>query len=254
VIIEKPVAHVMEGANELIAALGERIGAVACPMRFYDYIVALKDEIEKGSFGTVYCGRQWYRQNMADWRPGTDYRESYSAMRSRGGGLFLDRIHEMDTARWLFGEPLRLRASWGKSDDLETDTEHVVHALSVHHQAIVTLDMDCLSPGYQCGIQVIGSARQVTCEFDPSMHRKAMEAQTRHWLQCLHGEVDPVQSVKEGYRVLNTALAAYASAGANSEWANFVPQTPPVAAAPPPSEPAPSVADLDPAPTPTVES
>jgi predicted dehydrogenase len=261
VIIEKPVHHVMDGANELIAATEGRLAVVACPMRFHLGMQKTKEAIDTGALGVVYYARQWYRQHMEDWRPGSDYRQSYSASKARGGGLLLDRIHELDAARWLFGEPKRIRAAMGATEYVESDTEHVVNALSIHGPSeridgnmIDVLDLDCISRGYACGMHIVGTKDQLTLDYAPTVdgvpqmqgHADAMRKQTEHWRQCLYGVEEPQQTLVDAYKVLNTAMGAYASAGNGGAWANFVPQVPtpavplvPAVESPPPApEPA----------------
>jgi predicted dehydrogenase len=62
---------------------------------------------------------QW----LPDWRPGRDYRATYSARAQSGGGVIFDLIHEIDAARWLFGEFDQLRSMSAKSSRLAIDAE-----------------------------------------------------------------------------------------------------------------------------------
>jgi predicted dehydrogenase len=62
-------------------------------------------------------------QYLPQWRPGTDYRESYSARRHEGGGVLRDLSHELDYALWLFGPWHRLTAIGGKFSNLEIDSD-----------------------------------------------------------------------------------------------------------------------------------
>jgi len=65
-------------------------------------------------------------QYLPDWRPGTDYRTSYSAHRGQGGGVLRDLSHELDLVRWLLGPWTRLAALGGHASDLEIDSDDVI--------------------------------------------------------------------------------------------------------------------------------
>jgi predicted dehydrogenase len=62
-------------------------------------------------------------QYLPHWRPGSDYRESYSARRQEGGGALRDLSHELDCVLWLFGPWRRLTAIGGKFSTLEIDSD-----------------------------------------------------------------------------------------------------------------------------------
>ena len=53
--------------------------------------------------GQLVGASAWFGSWLPDWRPDVDYRETYSAQRSLGGGVLLDAIHELDLLVWLAG-------------------------------------------------------------------------------------------------------------------------------------------------------
>lgn len=107
--IEKPLSDTLECKN-LVNKIGQSgiITYVACNLRFLDSLVYLKEHLLrklKVNEVNVYCGSY-----LPEWRPGTDYRLSYSANAPEGGGVHLDLIHELDYTYWLFGIPASVRS------------------------------------------------------------------------------------------------------------------------------------------------
>ena len=94
--------------------------AVAYNLRFHpalaELALALADETILAM--DVYCG-----QYLPDWRPGNDYRTSYSANLARGGGVLRDLSHELDYVLWLGGPWRRIAAIGGHFSELEINSD-----------------------------------------------------------------------------------------------------------------------------------
>lgn len=106
--IEKPPFHELTQAESCLSAIQRNsiITYTAFNLRFLDCLNYLKKKVDvsKVQEVNVYCGSY-----LPNWRPNVDYRKSYSANASMGGGVHLDLIHELDYVLWLFGKPLEVR-------------------------------------------------------------------------------------------------------------------------------------------------
>ena len=104
VFIEKPLSHTMESVRELLekARTGKRVVMVGCNMRFHPGHAAIHRFLAEGAIGSPVAARISYGGYLPSWRPGQDYRKSYSASPEQGGAV-LDCIHEIDLALWHFG-------------------------------------------------------------------------------------------------------------------------------------------------------
>jgi predicted dehydrogenase len=111
-LVEKPLGAELAGA--LNGAF--RLAAVGYNLRFHPILVQLADELRDQRLLAIqiYCG-----QLLPDWRPGTDYRQSYSADAARGGGVLRDLSHELDYLLWLAGDWRRVAALGGRLGALE---------------------------------------------------------------------------------------------------------------------------------------
>lgn len=103
-LVEKPLAMTADEAAALAPA-GDRI-TVGFNLRFHEPVRSLVELVRTGAIGQPLSGRLWFGSWLPDWRPATDYRNSYSARADLGGGVLLDAIHELDLCVWLFGPDL----------------------------------------------------------------------------------------------------------------------------------------------------
>ena len=117
--IEKPLFDVVGLQEKELLSKMELLQIptyVACNLRFLDSIQFIKKEVEDKRINEVniYCGTY-----LPDWRPGENFRKSYSANIEMGGGVHIDLIHELDYTFWLFGAPLRTDSLFTSCSSLE---------------------------------------------------------------------------------------------------------------------------------------
>lgn len=117
-LIEKPV---YDSGSELPPETFETV-KVAFNLRFHPALRRFREIISERRVhaATVYCGSY-----LPDWRPQSDYRKSYSAIRAEGGGVLRDLSHELDYTLWLFGAWRRIAAIGGCFGDLGIDSDDV---------------------------------------------------------------------------------------------------------------------------------
>ena len=112
-------------------------------LRFHPLLQKLKNILqnEKVINVNIKCG-----QYLPTWRPTVDYRKSYSAIKSQGGGVLLDLSHEIDYAQWLFGKIKDIKSYQVKISDLEIDSDDLTMFLGrVSNGAMINLSIDYIS-------------------------------------------------------------------------------------------------------------
>jgi len=135
-----------------------------CNLRFLPSLRRLQAEIVAGTIGTPVRASLQAGQWLPDWRPGRDYRQTYSAKSSEGGGVVLDLIHEIDAARWLFGDFEQVLALGGKRSRLEIDAEDVACILLGRRGAgpVVAIGLDYVARQRMRRYEVIGEEGTLT--------------------------------------------------------------------------------------------
>ena len=142
VLVEKPIFSRPEaGANYPFARL-----SVGYNLRFHPVMTALAERVRGREAITVsaYVG-----QDIRDWRPGRDHRNTASASREAGGGVLRDLSHELDYLLWLFGPWQRVAALGGASGVRQIAVDdHISLLLEMRGSKAVQVHMNYLDqPG-----------------------------------------------------------------------------------------------------------
>ena len=120
-------------------------------------MAALKARLDAGLVGTVRTAHIATGQYLPDWRPDSDYRSGVSAQASLGGGVLLELSHELDYARWFFGQPQTVTAEAGRLSDLEIDVEDSATVILGYPDKRVTVSVDFLQRVAAMTLKVVGS-------------------------------------------------------------------------------------------------
>ena len=129
--LEKPIGNSLEGWKELKTLLidGPMISYVAYPLRFHPLLQRCRALIANHELGDVLSFSAICSSYLPDWRPGSNYRNCYSAQKRLCGGALLDLSHELDYLAWLFGPYKITTARLERISDLKIDTEDHVDLL-----------------------------------------------------------------------------------------------------------------------------
>jgi predicted dehydrogenase len=106
VLTEKPLAATTVDAAS-IADAARRSGrelVVGYHLRFGRVAPLVAGAVRSGVLGRPSSFRFEVGQHLADWRPGTDPRQSVSARAELGGGVLLELSHELDAVRFIIGD------------------------------------------------------------------------------------------------------------------------------------------------------
>ena len=128
--IEKPLGTDLTAAQSLIDIVDDRevITHVGCQLRFDPLIRRVATVLEEDTIGSVVAFAARAGSYLPEWRPGEDYRDSYSASAALGGGVSLDLIHEFDLLHWLVGPYAVCGSATAAAPHLAIETEAVAAA------------------------------------------------------------------------------------------------------------------------------
>ena len=126
--IEKPLSNSVDGVAELVQLCREKnlTCYTAYCLRFHPVINELKEYLRDKKILHV---RAIVSSYLPNWRPGTDYKKSYSANAAQGGGVLLDLSHEFDYLEYLFGVLQDMKGWYGRVSNMTVDVEDAADVL-----------------------------------------------------------------------------------------------------------------------------
>ena len=230
-IIEKPVAHTLEGLEDVaaLAASQELISLVGCNMRFHPGPAQIQRWLTQGIIGDIQSARFHTGSYLPTWRPQQEYRESYSASCEHGGAI-LDCIHEIDLALWLLGPAWLHAALVSPAVTLGLQTDGLAELLLAHTSGpISSLHLNFIQRNYARRIEIIGSMGTLAWDYQSGeavhygtdgkraeAHRqqadwqpnKMYEAELAYFLSCLQCGMQTFNPISSAIETLRLALQA----------------------------------------------
>ncbi|NEU58112.1 Gfo/Idh/MocA family protein [Halorussus sp. MSC15.2] len=234
--VEKPLSNDTEGVGELLDVVRDRdlVTMVGSNFRFHPAIETIRELVTDGRVGNVVSARIEAGSYLPEWHPEEDYRDLYSAKEGVGGAV-LDFVHELNYARWLFGEAEAVTAMLGRESSLEIETEDTASIVARFEDGtLCEIHLDFVQRAYSRSCHVIGERGTVRWEWEESavrrydsrreswveeaawgddwevnrMYRDEME----HFLRCAAEHRETRTPLTEGRADLELALAAKESA------------------------------------------
>ena len=217
--IEKPVFESFDLDERTVAILDEIPSYVACPLRYNPVLQYVKQNVDLDSVISVRAMSSSY---LPDWRPGQDYRETYSAHTKLGGGVDIDLIHEWDYLTWVFGMPTECYGIAGRFSNLEIDSNdtalyvakndkltYQLHLDYFGRKTLRTLDIFTTEDTIQCDI--VGGIVTYLKEgrtLDFNSERNAFQmAELQHFFDIVEGKTENDSNVRHGINVLKLTKA-----------------------------------------------
>ncbi len=238
--IEKPLSHTLAGTPELRAAAAGRglVVETGFMLRLHPNLQWIKAFLDERRLGELHYARAVVGQHLSQWRPGTDYRASYSAARLTGG-VILDLVHELDLILWLMGPVTDVHAMTACVPSLQIESEAVAQiGLRLASGVLAQVHLDYVRPTYGRSLEIVGSGGVLTWDYpngtvsltrpdgQTSVVHRVPDAFERndlfrgHMRQFLARLADPtlpaVSSLDDGIAALRVALAAHRSVAERS--------------------------------------
>jgi predicted dehydrogenase len=157
VFIEKPVTTDPEECRNLIKIKTTPV-IVGCDMRYHPGVKKAREIAAGGKLGKISSARAFSGHFLGNWRPGVDYRKTYSAKSDMGGGVLWDGIHEIDYMTWILGKAEAYSSFAVNQNLLGIETEETADIILQHSDNIISgIHLDYIQPLKRRGIEIVGT-------------------------------------------------------------------------------------------------
>lgn len=212
--IEKPVFNTFDVDDSVIAKLDAIPSYVACPLHYNPVLQYVKQNIDVSKVVSVRAMSSSY---LPDWRPGQDYRETYSAHTNLGGGVDIDLIHEWDYLTWIFGMPTSCFRIAGKLSSLEIDSNDTALYVAKNNHMSFELHLDYFGRKTQRTLDIFTHDDTIQCDIvggtvtylkegrtlNFNSERNAFQmAEIKHYFDIAEGRIENDSNVEHGVKVL----------------------------------------------------
>jgi predicted dehydrogenase len=246
ILLEKPVSHSLERLDILQKA-AEKSGSkilVGFQFRYHPTLNKAHELIGSNALGKLLTVHAHWGEYLPQWHPWEDYRQSYAARADLGGGVIVTLTHPLDYLRYLLGDVQALWSFNGHISPLEIDVEDVAEiGLKFANGAVGGVHVNYFQRPTVHRLEIVGTNGTLRWDnADGILHfykfptsfgsysdnppapvmesfpppegferNQLFVAQTRHFMEVVRGESEPVCTLEDGIQALRLALAAYRS-------------------------------------------
>ena len=215
--IEKPVFDSTSVDESIFEKLSGIMCYVACPLRYNAVLQYVKKNVD---LDRVYSARAISSSYLPDWRPGQDYRKTYSAHKDMGGGVSIDLIHEWDYLFWLFGMPTECNQMISKVSNLEIDSDDLAIYIGRNEKTIFELHLDYFGRQTIRTLDLFTEDDTIHCDLISGTVSYLKEGKTvklesernafqmkeiEHFFEIINNKTDNDSTPEHAYRVLKIA-------------------------------------------------
>ena len=175
IFVEKPLGDSFRNLDKLKNLLRKKSNLkhmMGYQLKFNPIILKLEDLLSKKIIGDIYYLDIHHGEHINDFHPYEDYKHSYAAKKSLGGGVVLTQIHEIDYMLFLFDKYKIVTKSYisRKVSDLQIDVEDTLSAQFIMRDGkrnlICQLHTNFYEKPKRRQINIIGKKGKIFCDLN----------------------------------------------------------------------------------------
>ena len=234
--IEKPLSDSMKNIPVLNKIVKQKklVIQMGYNLRFHKCINKIRQLVKQKKIGRIISIQAENGSYLPDWHPSEDYRKGYAGKKRLGGGIVLTQIHDVDYLYWIFGNPKSIFSFTGKFSNLDISVEdYSASIIQFKNKITAELHLDFFQgPEYRkCKIKGTNGIifwdsisnevklfsnrkkRWISVLKLKNYERNQMYIdEIKHFIKCVKSRKKTVNSLDDGIKTLNIALAMKKSA------------------------------------------
>ena len=169
IFIEKPIGFNKRKLKILYNLINKKKkinNMVGYMMRFHPAISRIKKLLKKKEIGEIFHFSTYWGEYLPNWHKNENYKNSYAAIKTKGGGVSLTLSHDLDLACHLFGKIKKIELFKNKINTLKIKAESAVDFFVVFKKNISGLiHLDYLQKKPDRTITIIGTEGKIKFDY-----------------------------------------------------------------------------------------
>jgi predicted dehydrogenase len=228
--IEKPISDSEKSLDDLLslATSQQRKILVGYVLRFEPVFAEAQRLLSQNAIGRIFYVRAELGTYLPDWRPGQDYRKSYTSHRSMGGGVLLDTSHELDLVRAMMGRTRSVFCAAGTLGGIGIEAEDTAEVtIWFESGTLCSVHLDIVQQSRTRYCKLVGTEGSIVIDFNEGVVKHFLPQkkewtiipcardnnqpyidEIRHFFDCIRNNTQPRITGRDGKAALQIALAA----------------------------------------------
>tara|TARA_B100000989_G_scaffold294175_2_gene272778 strand:+ start:4601 stop:5617 length:1017 start_codon:yes stop_codon:yes gene_type:complete len=175
VFVEKPLGSSLKNISKLSNLIKFKKNIkhmMGYQLKFNPIILKLKKILDKKSIGEILYVSIHHGENINDFHPYEDYKNSYAARKDLGGGVILCQIHELDYLLFLFQkyEIKIINSYFKKLSNLDIDVEDTfvsnIEISKKQKRALCNIHLNFYERPKKRKIEILGQNGKISCNLN----------------------------------------------------------------------------------------
>lgn len=224
IFIEKPLTNSRKNLYQIqkIQKKNNNKIMIGYMMRFHPIIKKIKNLLKKNYIGKVYHFKMHWGEFLPNWHKNENYKKSYAANKSMGGGVALTLSHDLDLSNYLFGKIKKCFKVKNNTKILKIRAEEIADFLLIHEKNVIgNIHLDYLQKKPERFIKIYGTNgklemnyynsslviskknKESVLKFNKFQRNHLFIEEMKYFFKCIKQKINPRPGLNDSIYLLN---------------------------------------------------